>query len=190
MRSRSTKITIFFNIFLTPYPRLSNIFEQTELLTPPLISIICLKILIFSTPPPARFIFVIGNFDFLSHFVCFWTFDSTPPEKHTFWIFWVFEFLMKKQGSQPPHQPALEHRRKAKYLYSGLKASSHTKICCFSVALLARGRYFTRRRAAPGGLPSCKIASSCPQSNRKTQNSSVSSPKQHELLHACVLSGY
>ena len=90
-------------------------------------------------PPPTP------NGSFFKIFV-FW-----PTHQIVFGHFEVF-LLMNKRGSQPPYSLALEHHQKAKYLYSRLKASSHTKICCLSVAFWWRGRHLTRRRAAPSSL--------------------------------------
>ena len=58
------------------------------------------------------------------------------------------EFSKKHEREQPNHTLVLEQYQKAKYLYSGLKASSHTILFVCSVAFGTRGRYLTRRRGA------------------------------------------
>ena len=60
----------------------------------------------------------------------------------------ISNFPKKHEREQPSDTLVLEHHQKEKYLYFGLKASSHTKIVCFRVAFGTRGRYLTRRRAA------------------------------------------
>ena len=52
----------------------------------------------------------------------------------------------------------LQREQRAKYLFFGLKGSSHTNIFCFYIAFSSTGRNPARRRAAGGGPPSCWVA--------------------------------
>ena len=69
----------------------------------------------------------------------------------------------------------------AKYLFFGLKESSHTNIFCFYIAFSPTGRNPSRRRAAGGGPPSCWVAICWRKCDGKEANVGVAALLQCEI---------
>jgi hypothetical protein len=70
----------------------------------------------------------------------------------------LYGFVWFGYGFALPRERDLQREQKAKYLFFGLKESSHTNIYCFYIAFPSTGRNPARRRAAGGGPPSCWVA--------------------------------